>query len=130
MSARMDLEFWNSVRGVVRAGGTATWSRNGAYFSVDGSSDPPMLTVETDAGGPLELPVYRMYAMTTSAEEAADVTWLIISTSACQLRWEADEPEREPNASSGIINRLIRQDEERRAQAEMEAAEEFEEGYE
>lgn len=131
MSARMDLEFWDSVRGLVRSGGTATWDRHGVYFSIDGSQDPPMVTVESDASGPLELTVYRMAAVATTNEDGSESTWLTIATNACQLRWEADEPEREPNMSSGIISRMIKREKLERMEAEaQEAAEEAEEGYE
>lgn len=131
MSARMDLEFWDSVRGVVRSGGTATWEHGGVYFSIDGSQDPPLLTVESDAAGPLELSVYRMMAVATTNDDGSESTWLTISTNACQLRWMADDPEREPNMSTGIIQRLRRQrDDERLAEEEAEAVEEAEEGYE
>lgn len=131
MSARMDLEFWDSVRGVVRGHGTAVWDRDGVYFSIDGSRDPPLLTMESDATGPLELSVYRMYAVTSTEVDESESTWLVVSTNACQLRWRADEPEREPNASSGVVNRLIRRERFERMEAEAEeAAEEAEEGYE
>lgn len=130
MNARMDLDFWESVRVVVRSGGTATWQRNGAFFSVDGSQDPPVLTVETGEGGPLELPVYRMMSVVSTEPDGADTTWLIVTTNACQLRWKADEPEREPNVSSIAIGRMIRQEEDRRVQAEAEECEDAEEGYE